>query len=162
MRKRKFRIGLLDVFLFLLSFVSILTTLSRVPALSAQRHTKASSEALVTLCIRGMDPAGSACLSEGEMLYFADGRAWGRVKKIKCVPARVELEHEGIHYTGTWESGERCDLYVTAELTGAWQGKTFLQDEKHAVLVAAPIELYGSRMRLCGFVSECIPKSGEN
>ncbi len=155
------RIGILDLCLVLFLVLGIVGWVGR-----AQDFTLLSEEndqtAAVTLTVREIPYESSVCLEVGEVLYLADGSAWGRVTEIERVPARVELLQGGSFYSGEWDAALLCDLRVTAAVVGREQEGRFLRDGKYALLRGSRVELFGMRMRLDAMVQAVVSEGGEN
>ncbi len=155
------RIGVLDFCLVFFLILGIVGWLGRAEDLT-QMSAENDRTATVTLMARELPYESMSCLDVGEMLYLADGSAWGRVTEIECLPAQVELLQSGIFYSGAWDATLICDLRVTVEVMGREQDGRFLRDGKYAVLRGSQTELYGMRMRLDAVVEAVVSEGVEN
>lgn len=159
-RTHKKRGNAFDVCLLLLFLFSIGGGILRWHSFG--ERTLEDAQALVTLKASALHAESAECLAVGEVLYTVDGEIWGRVRSIQKTPTPILMEHNGDRVSGTYAEDERCDLTVTAEITGTWREELFLRGGRDAILTGEIRELYSARMRLLGSVLLVTESDTEN
>lgn len=146
MRER--RGNILDLFLILLLAGSLLGVLGRLGDTAGERYEE--SDALMRVRVESTDADLSASLRIGEALYLASGEYYGELSEIDSAPAKITLLEDGVFFVGEWDGEGPREYVVTVRVRGAWREEIFYRSERDALLVGAPVTLYGARAVIRG------------
>ncbi|MBQ9760083.1 MAG: DUF4330 family protein [Clostridia bacterium] len=139
--REKRRVGLLDAFIVTVILLSVVGIVLRMQALRVSEDD--DSEALARATVYAIRAESAECLQEGEVLYLADGTAYGILESVEVVPARVRIAENGEIHVGEWTDGSRVDLTLTITLTGRMTDGGFLRTGGALVLMGERLVLHG-------------------
>ena len=138
------RFGFFDGLILLLILLGILGIAARV---LLWRRTEAGDRQTrtVVLTVQAIHARSLDCIEVGEVLYFADGSAFGLIESVEATPAKIELTGDGGVIFGAWKREERVDLSLSVRVQGWVREGEFLHDVGRALLVGERMTLYGHR-----------------
>ena len=146
------RFGFFDGLILLLILLGILGIAARV---LLWRRTEAGDRQArtVLLTAQAIHARSLDCIEVGEVLYFADGSAFGLIESVEATPAKIELAGDRGVIFGAWKREERVDLSLSVRvdlsLSVRVQGWVhegdFLHDVGRALLIGERMTLYGQR-----------------
>lgn len=157
-KRKKRRLGALDVCIGLLLLLSILQPILRLLGWEHASQTKNAVEATVSLQVRNVPKEMEDCLTVGEVLRTASGEVYGVLEAVESTPARVTLIENGQELYGAWEDGTRVDLTLRVTVSGSMSDGRFLLFGRSAILRGNTVRLYGKYAMLCGTVTSIFPK----
>ena len=138
------RFGFFDGLILLLILLGILGIAARV---LLWRRTEAGDRQArtVLLTAQAIHARSLDCIEVGEVLYFADGSAFGLIESVEATPAKIELAGDRGVIFGAWKREERVDLSLSVRVQGWVHEGDFLHDVGRALLIGERMTLYGQR-----------------
>ena len=153
MKKRQW--GLIDGFLIIVLCLGALGLLLRIQLRSPTEEMDAQS-CTVLLSVRACPSTIRDCIAADEVLYCEDGSTFGRVTDTFVAASRVVLYENGREYVGEWDTDRYCDLTLSVEVGGSYDGEVFLRQGRYAVLVGSDVMLDGSRTHMKWHIKEVL------
>ena len=148
MEERGARRGsILDLFLIVLLLVAVLGSVLRWERQNREIHQPLEQYRLILESVE-MARESADCLAVGDILYTASGEAFGEVRVLEYLPARVTLISLGRYYRGEWPMSERCVLHVEVAVSGRMRDGVFLLGGRTPLAVGASQTLFSDRMQL--------------
>ena len=153
MKKRQW--GLIDGFLIIVLCLSALGLLLRIQ-LRSPSVVEDAQLCTVLLSVRACPSTIRDCIAADEVLYCEDGSAFGRVRDAFVTESRFVLYENGREYVGEWNIDRYCDLTLSVEVGGTYDGEVFLRQGRYAVLVGSDVMLDGARTHMKWGVKEVL------
>ncbi len=87
-------------------------------------------------------------LSDGALIYTAEGEVFGILESHSVTPAKIEILQNGEVYRGIWEGESMCDVRLEIEIEGTRGERGLLRRGRYAVLCGQELILYSDTVRI--------------